>query len=145
MNELTGTWSLEESEFRLANGGITYPMGQNPMGRIIYTDAGYMSVIIIARGRKNIEFIPEEFWKNIFSIKKMIGMIRLIRANSGILSYSGKYSIEGNTICHHVDLSSYPDFTGMNLLREMKCENSKLILDNSAAAGSSRLVWTRET
>ncbi|AJY40177.1 lipocalin-like domain-containing protein [Burkholderia humptydooensis] len=145
MNELTGTWSLEASEFRLANGRITYPMGRSPMGRIIYTDTGYMSVIMIARGRKNIEFIPEAFWKNIFSIKKMIGMIRLIRANSGILSYSGKYSIEGKTVLHHVDLSSYPDFTGMNLLRDMKCDDGKLVLDNATTSGSSRLVWIRET
>ncbi|WDD90493.1 lipocalin-like domain-containing protein (plasmid) [Burkholderia sp. FERM BP-3421] len=144
MSDLTGSWSLEESEFRLANGNITYPLGRNPSGRIIYMESGHMSVLLIAKGRANVGFIPEKFWLNIFGIKRIIGLIRLIRANSGVLGYSGRYSTDGKTVLHHVDLSSYPDFVGTRLVREVRYEEGRLVLENSTDSGSSRLVWARE-
>ncbi|WGS46996.1 lipocalin-like domain-containing protein [Burkholderia sp. JSH-S8] len=144
MSELIGAWSLEVSEFRLASGRITYPLGRNPMGRIIYTDNGYMSVILTIRQGAKIGLIPEAFWSNILSPKKMIAAIRLIRANFGLLSYSGRYFVDGNVVSHHVDLSSYPDFCGMNLMREVRCEEGRLIIENNSDSGSSRLIWSRE-
>lgn len=51
-NLLVGTWRLVSWENRSADGTISYPLGEDAVGFILYTDDGYMAVAIMRRGRE---------------------------------------------------------------------------------------------
>lgn len=50
-NPLVGTWKLISYEIQLKNGQNSYPWGKNPIGYIIYTEEGYMSVNMMSANR----------------------------------------------------------------------------------------------
>jgi hypothetical protein len=52
---LVGTWRLLSCETKRADGTIDYPFGAQAAGFIIYTDDGYMSVVITSSGRDLFE------------------------------------------------------------------------------------------
>src|SRR5882672_5916133 len=41
--DFVGTWHLVSSEFRRADGAVTYPIGKDAVGLLIYTAEGYMA------------------------------------------------------------------------------------------------------
>jgi predicted ATPase len=49
--DLIGTWHLVSSEFRHADGEVTYPIGKNAVGLLIYTAKGYMAVQLMRTDR----------------------------------------------------------------------------------------------
>jgi hypothetical protein len=51
-NPLVGTWKLVSWENRSADGTISYPLAEDAVGFILYTDDGYMPVAIMRRGRE---------------------------------------------------------------------------------------------
>ena len=46
-----GTWKLVSYENR-SGDQVTYPLGKNPVGYIMYNDEGYMAVALMASNRK---------------------------------------------------------------------------------------------
>ena len=46
-----GTWRLLSYEIRRADGEIKYPWGQEPVGLLIYSGDGYMSVAMMSASR----------------------------------------------------------------------------------------------
>jgi hypothetical protein len=50
---LVGTWRLISWENRTADGRISYSVGTDPVGYIIYSEDGYMFVAIMRRNRTN--------------------------------------------------------------------------------------------
>ncbi|KWN79901.1 hypothetical protein WM23_22370 [Burkholderia ubonensis] len=104
-----------------------------------------MSATLMMKDRSRVGVLPEALFSNLLSPKKVIGIIQLVRATLQCVSYSGRYSIEDDTVIHHVDVASYPDWVGMNLLRQMTLENDMLILEVlDTQMGRARLVWKRE-
>jgi hypothetical protein len=51
-NPLVGTWRLLSWENRSAEGTISYTLGRQAVGLIVYTDDGYMSVAIMSPDRQ---------------------------------------------------------------------------------------------
>lgn len=50
--QLLGAWSLESyTEADVQSGEVSYPMGRNPEGLILYTSDGYMSAQLSSDGR----------------------------------------------------------------------------------------------
>ncbi len=56
LEKLIGSWSLESySETDVETGEVTYPMGRNPEGLILYTTDGYMSAQLGNNGRNRFQ------------------------------------------------------------------------------------------
>ena len=52
LNPIIGAWRLVTYEAHTGDD-VLYPLGEDPSGYIMYTPDGYMSVLMMAAGRKN--------------------------------------------------------------------------------------------
>jgi hypothetical protein len=133
-----GIWRLVSYELRRADGRVTYPMGKDATGYIMYNDIGYMSVVIMAAGRP--KFSAEVAQAGTDTEK--------VRAFDTYLSYCGKYEVKGSKVIHHVEISFYPNWVGTDLERTFEFESDRLTLSaptssRSGAQYTARLVWQR--
>src|SRR3712207_564830 len=96
-NPLIGTWRLLSWENRsVEDGQISYPLGKDAEGYIMYNQDGYMSVAIMSPYRPKfaggdlLSGTPEEE----------------ARAEETYVSYCGRYDLREGTVIHHVELRS---------------------------------------
>jgi len=102
MRSLIGTWRLLEWTFTVDDSRPTRPWGGNPAGLLTYTEDGRMSASLMSNGRpgaptRTLSAAPIE--------------IRAAAA-AGYLSYAGSYSMDGNDVLHHIELSLMPNWVG---------------------------------
>jgi hypothetical protein len=133
-----GIWRLVSYELRRADGRVTYPMGKDAVGYIMYNDIGYMSVVIMAASRP--EFSAEVAQAGTDAEK--------VKAFDTYLSYCGKYEVKGAKVIHRVEISFYPNWVGTDLERTFEFEGDRLTLSapTSSRFGvqyTARLVWQR--
>lgn len=145
MKALIGSWRLESVEYHV-KGKCVYPFGVHPTGRLMYSENGYMSAILMKSDRKCIGFPSDLFYTSGISIFfRCRGFLRYINASIRGSSYSGRYIREGNKVTHYIDTASYPDLEGKERIRWIKFEGDKLIIETEDVAGChGRLVWLRE-
>ena len=101
-NLLVGTWSLVSVETRTSDGQITYPWGQDALGYLVYNTDGYMMVAIMSRNRT--KFASGDPRRG--SVEERAA------AYDTYLSYGGRYEVKGDRVIHHMEVCSYPDWTG---------------------------------
>ena len=137
---LIGAWTLESYESRSLDGsGVTYPLGPDAQGIIMYTPDGYMSAQLMRSGRtpfQRDDLHPAEE--------------ELAAAASGYLTYSGPYTVVNDAlIAHHVVVSLLPNWVGGTQYRVAHLHGSRLELSLPEPAlihGERRnatLVWRR--
>lgn len=116
-----GTWKLLSLELRSEDGGISYPLGNDAKGIIIYSADGYMSVILSGADRAR------------FAVDDSLGGTEKEKADaySTYFSYCGPYEVRGNVVIHHIELSSFPNWSGTDKERFFKFDDNKLILSAS--------------
>ncbi len=116
-NQIIGTWEL--THFELINltvdKSIT-PYGTNPIGTLIFSADGYMSVAIMANDRKH--FITESL--QLSSIEEKTHAIETY------LSYSGLWRIEDDKIFVDVKVSLLPNWTGVEHSRTFQIKEDTL-------------------
>jgi hypothetical protein len=109
--EIAGTWKFISYLRTDAQGRNVNVMGEHPEGYLIYTPEGRMMVIVVAENRK-----PAETDEDRVALHKFM------------VAYSGRYSIDGEKVMHHVDVSWNQAWTGTTLVRFFECEGDKLII-----------------
>jgi len=136
--EFIGTWKLLSYEVRWANGKVTYPFGEKPEGRLTYTENGCVSVNIMAMNRHNFE--AREL--------KLGTSEEKAAAADTYISYSGRYSLEGDKIKHFVEVGLFPNWVGKDQIRTFDIRGNKLALktipdprDEQGRQGY--LIWER--
>jgi Lipocalin-like domain len=99
---LVGGWRLVSWENRAADGQVTYPMGTDPIGYLLYTADGRFSITISRRGRARS------------AAGDLLGGTteEQARAVEGFVAYAGRYSFHGDRVIHHVELSLFPNWVG---------------------------------
>src|SRR5215216_2045648 len=135
---LVGGWRLVSWENRAADGQITYPMGSDALGYLLYTADGRFSVTISRRGRAG--FAAGDLLSGTTEEQA--------RAVEGFVAYAGRYSFPGDRVIHHVELSLFPNWVGSDQERWVELAENRLILRASPLllAGQvqvPRLVWER--
>jgi hypothetical protein len=135
---LVGAWQLLSWENRAADGQVTYPMGTDALGYLLYTGDGRFSVTISRAGRAG------------FAAGDLLGGTteEKARAVEGFVAYAGRYSFHGDRVIHHVELSLFPNWVGSDQQRSVELSGDRLILSASPLllAGTQqvpRLVWER--
>jgi hypothetical protein len=137
-DEFVGAWKLISYERRTAAGEVTYPMGQNPVGRLTYDALGRMSAQIMRPDRPKPQGVVPASW----SAEEKAA------AFDGYIGYYGTYSVSDTerAVIHHVEASLYPHWVGSDQRRLYEFSGSQLILRAAGSAGpgtESRLVWER--
>ena len=133
-----GTWRLISWEMLDGDGHISHPMGRHPIGRLMYTPDGFMSVLITGRDRRR--FIPGD---------PVIGIPEAtISAARRSISYAGTYERDGEALVHHVELSSFPDWIGTDQQRLIDWRDGCLVLYTLPAIVGGKeqaayLTWER--
>ena len=137
-NFLVGTWRLISYETRLENGQIIYLFGQNPIGYLMYSEDGYMSVNIMKANRRS--FSSEDFTK--------ITQEEKVATVETFFAYSGKYEILADKVIHYPEISMIPNWIGVKQERIFQMMGNKLSLNVPPAKlgdtlAASNLVWER--
>jgi hypothetical protein len=133
-----GAWRLVSCELRSADGQVSYPLGQDALGYIMYSDDGYMSVAFMGANR------PQ------FASGHILGGTaeEKVAAHDTYQSYCGRYEIQGDRVVHHIEVSSFPNWTGVDQERCFTLEGNRLSPSTPSflVAGmqqAAHLIWER--
>jgi hypothetical protein len=137
-DEFVGAWKLISYERRTAAGEVTYPMGQNPVGRLTYDALGRMSAQIMRPDRPKPQGVAPASWT----------AEEKAAAFDGYIGYYGTFTVSETerAVIHHVEASLYPHWVGSDQRRLYEFSGSQLILRAVGSGGpgtESRLVWER--
>ena len=104
----------------------------------MYTPDGYMSVLMMAAGRKNFE--AGDMLAGTDEEK--------LAAASTFVAYCGRYDYQGDRVIHKIETAFYPNRVGTEQVRFTQLEGDELILTTPpmVLAGKSRkgrIVWQR--
>jgi len=115
--QLLGSWELISHGLRNADGQFK-STSSFLLGRLLYEDSGTMSVLIALKN-------PAE-------------------TLSDIIAYSGRFSIKGKKIFHHIDVASRSDRIGTTEERLVSFQNDILVLQASASSkGIYEITWRK--
>jgi hypothetical protein len=132
---VVGNWKLV-SFFteELATGKKTALLGEHPKGYLIYTPQGRMMALVVHETRSPPKTDEDR-----------------INLHKNMYAYSGRYTIEGDKITHHVDISWDEAWTGSDQVRYFKLEGDILTIKTAPSTNAitgkesvSTLVWERE-
>jgi hypothetical protein len=138
---LIGAWTLESYQSSSPDGSdVTYPLGVDARGIIMYTPDGYMSAQLMRADRTPFERDdPHHAPDN-----------ELAAAAGGYMSYGGPFSVvEDGLIAHHVEVSLLPNWIGGIQFRTAHLRDSHLELGPpepiviDGAPRNAKLVWRR--
>ena len=112
---LLGTWKLKSYVVTTAAGERSTPYGENPTGYITYSADGRMQVIGAADARK----VP--------ATASPLSDER-VELYDTMFAYAGSYSVAGDKVIHHVDVSWNEVWTGSNQTRIFELKQNLLTL-----------------
>lgn len=136
-NPVVGAWELVGYELPTAPPEHRHPLGNRPLGQLLYSPDGYMAVHYMAGDRPSLT-TPN--WRHTTDDEKLAA----VRAYGG---YSGRYNWLGDRIEHHVDASIHPNWIGVTLVRFVDFEGPDLVLhagpSDTALPPTPVLRWRR--
>lgn len=117
---------------------MLYPLGEDALGTIIFTEAGHTAVQIMAKDRSQ-PLSDEKLEKYNTEVEKEMGRL-------GYHAYTGPFTIdeEEKILTTHVQISLIPDYVGSKQARKATLEGDMLKLSN-VQYPERRLVWKRIT
>lgn len=137
-NPLIGTWRLISWETRSVDGQISYPLGKDAVGYIMYNEDGYMFVAITRPNR--VKFAAGDLLRGSTEEKA--------QAAETYVSYCGQYEFHGDTVIHHVKLSLFPNWVGSSQERLVELKGNRLTLSTrpvllGGMQQTAHLIWER--
>jgi hypothetical protein len=138
-NPLIGTWRLISWENRsTSDGKVSYPLGEDATGYIMYNKDGYMFVAIMAPHR--LKFATDD----LLSATKE----EEAQAEESYVSYCGRYEFLGERVVHRVELSLFPNWVGGDQERLVDLRGNRLTLSTRplllrGIQQSAHLIWER--
>ncbi len=135
---LIGTWTLASLEVVDANGAVDYPFGRTPVGYIMYSPDGYMAVAFMPPDRKP------------FAAADILGGTpgEKCVAIETYISYCRRYEVKGDRVYHHIEVSLFPNWTGVTQERIVSLNGDTLRLSTpplliKGKVQTAHLVWKR--
>ena len=117
-NPLVGTWRLVSWENRsVVDGEVSYPLGEDAVGYIMYGQDGYMSVAIMRP--EGARFADEDLFGG--------GAEERAQAATTYVTYCGRYEFRGDTVVHRVDLSLSPNWINVEQERLVEAAGDRLM------------------
>lgn len=138
-DELVGTWKLVSASGTSSTGERNEsPYGPNPAGYLTYFGDGRMSSLISYGGRKLLSMgggaqkLQEE----------------QAEAFNTFLAYAGRYTLGGDKVTHHIEISSVQNYVGKDLVRRLRFDGARIILVTPPMPVNGKiqtieLIWQR--
>jgi hypothetical protein len=130
---LVGTWALESAMTEAPDGTIdNAPYGTAPTGFLTYTSDGQMHAIIAFSDRPRLS----GDWRSSPAEERA-------EAFATSLAYSGGYSVVGDRVQHHVEVSTEPNRVGTTIERTFSISGDELLITTPPTSlGSTPMVVT---
>jgi hypothetical protein len=118
MSELVGVWRLESWQGRDDEGNVADILGEGPLGSLVYTSEGFMSVQISRAGRSG------------FGSDDPLGGDQQQRSEAfaSYLAYCGTYEVQEGQVVHRIEVSLAPDWVGTAQVRFFTLEDDVLVI-----------------
>ena len=135
---LIGAWRLVSYEARTEDGDVSYPLGRDATGYIMYTADGHMSVAMMRADRAN--YASGDLKGGTDEEK--------IAAAETYISYSGRYELQSDRVVHRVEVAFFPNRVGTSQERTFKFSDNTLSLSTppmliEGKQQTGHLVWQR--
>ena len=134
-DSLVGTWRLVSASASTADGRlIDAPFGSNPTGVITYTREGRMTAMISHAGRKPLS-----------GDRISSPASERAEAFATFFAYAGGYSVNGDQVIHHVEISSVQNWVNTDMVRLIKFDDDRITLRMpplSVAERLKRRTWS---
>lgn len=137
--DLIGTWTLAALEVIASDGTVDKPLGEAPLGRIMYGADGTMSAMLGARNRPSFGVRADQA-----SDAQWGAAARMFIA----YAYAGTWTRDGDVVRHQVEVSLIPDWIGTTLVRTIGQWDGGLTLTvepNRPGGRTQRLAWAPVT
>jgi hypothetical protein len=133
--DFVGTWRLLDYSLIHDDGVVEKPWGTEVRGYLLYSAEGYMS-------------------GNLGPARRRQGVIERItpasrpRRNRRYIAYTGRFTVQGDTITHHVEASLFPLWVGRDEVRYYTFDGDTLILRTGPLKSghhtlTAQLTWQR--
>ena len=137
-NSLVGAWRLASYEARTAQGQVSYPLGRDPIGYLLYTHDGHMSVAMMRADRAN--YASSDLRGGTVEEK--------LAAADTYISYCGRYELKRDEVVHHVEVAFFPNRVGTSQVRTFRLSGDTLSLSTpqmviEGKQQTGHLVWQR--
>jgi hypothetical protein len=138
-DKLVGTWKLVSASSTTSSGERSEPpYGPNPSGFLTYTGDGRVSALISYAGRKPLSFGAET----------PALQAEQSEAFKTFLAYAGRYTLSGDKVSHHIEISSIQNFVGKDLVRTLKFQGDQIVLTTPPTPVNGKiqiieLIWQR--
>lgn len=135
MTPMIGAWRLVSLAVTDETGAtVSYPMGEDPHGLLLYTDSGWMSVHLSTGDRPHFAS----------ALPRAGSTAEKVAALDTFFGYGGRYEVTGDRVTHHITISSFPNWVGAHQRRAVEWDGERLALRAPLAEGQqSTLVWQR--
>ncbi len=133
--KFTGAWRLISAEFRTEEGEVTYLLGREAIGQIMYDGKRNMSAQLGKAGQPR--FASNDWLKGTPEETKS--------AFEGYRCYFGTYEVdeENKTVTHHVQGSLFPNWIGTDNVRYYEFSGNCLTLRTvPMVTGGKKMVGT---
>ncbi|HUD45261.1 MAG TPA: lipocalin-like domain-containing protein [Candidatus Baltobacteraceae bacterium] len=131
---MVGAWRLVSlTEHRV--GEISYPLGKDAVGLLLYDRVGRMSAQL---RRTPQPLFAHDDWRRATDEEKAA-------AWSNYFGYFGSYTIDADegAVIHHIEGSSFPNVVGSDQVRYFQFDDGKLILNADTPWGHVEIVWEK--
>lgn len=138
-DKLVGTWKLVSASSTTSSGERSEPpYGPSPFGLLTYTGDGRVSALVSYAGRKPLSFGAET----------PALQAEQAEAFKTFLAYAGRYTLAGDKVNHHIEISSIQNFVGKDLVRTVKFQGDRIILTTPPTPVNGKiqiieLTWER--
>ncbi len=138
--QLAGTWKLVAWRRAAEDGTITYPLGEDASGLLIYTADGRMAVQMAAANRPPLATDDPPLGGD---------AQKRAAAYSTCLAYFGSYELRGDSVVHRIDVSLFPNWSGAEQSRPFTYAGNELVLRTPPMEGVNgtvvnEIAWARE-
>jgi len=136
---ILGTWKLVSVSSSTAGGERNdSPFGADPTGFLTYTQDGRMSAIVSYGERKPLSSTDS----HLAPVEEQAEAFRTF------VAYAGRFTLNGDTVIHHVEVCSIQNWVGTDLIRGIKIEAEQIVLISSPTpvdgkTQTFRLIWQR--
>lgn len=138
-DQLVGMWKLHSASSTASTGERSEtPYGAGPAGLLTYTAEGRVTALISYGGRKPLSLGG--------------GPLKLqeeqAEAFKTFFAYAGRYTLSGDKVTHHIEISSIPNYVGKDLVRSVKLQGDQIVLVTPPAPVNGKiqtveLIWQR--
>jgi hypothetical protein len=135
-DKLVGAWKLVSASSTTSNGERNEtPYGPSPMGLLTYSGDGRVTAVISFGGRKSLPFGGGTLEEQAEAFKTF-------------LAYAGRYTLSGDKVIHHIEISSIQNYVDKDLVRTVKFQGDQLILVTPPTSMNGKmqtleLIWQR--